>query len=125
MMVIAMTKKYHVQSKYYAPLEQVATIKTVAELFSMTWGGVRYAIDADNIAAVKDGKTWLISLPSAAEYWGVPPCPIGGNLSLFGPVTALQLGVENGHRRDTDSRAQGGMARALFVLRNGIYQQAN
>ncbi len=71
-----MTKKYRVAKKHYAVLELVATAPTVAAIWGRSYTGVIYAIDADNIAAVKCGKTWLVSLPSVAAYWGPPPCPI-------------------------------------------------
>jgi len=81
-----MTKKYRVAKKHYRVLELVATAPTVAMMWGRSYTGVIYAIDADNLAAVKCGKTWLISLPSVTAYWGPPPYP-------FGPVQPVQNAI--------------------------------
>ena len=97
-----MTKPYKVDKKYYAPLEQVATAPTVAKIWYRSYTGILYAIQAENIAAVKCGTTWLVSLPSVVEYWGLPPCPSGGLEHEKSAVTALQIGDENGYWRSAN-----------------------
>lgn len=118
-----MTKPYRVNEKYYAPLEQVATAGTVAGLWRRSYTGVLYAIDADNIAAVKCGKTWLVSLPSVAAYWGDPPSPIEYVSMPQEMVTALQERKQNGHRGSEKGGAVDSVAQQLRRLRESLFQQ--
>jgi hypothetical protein len=118
-----MTKPYRVHPKYYRSLATVATVTTVAKVWHRSRTGIHYAIDTENIAAVKCGKTWLISLPSVVAYWGLPPAPIGQENTSKNAVTALQVRSNNGHRSDDDSGAVGSVAGALHGLRDSFFQQ--
>lgn len=93
-----MTKPYRVHKKFYLPLANVATVGTVARLWQRSYTGVLYAIDADNLAARKCGKTWLISVPSVVAYWGLPTHPTAGIQSSENTGTAQQIKGGNGHR---------------------------
>ncbi len=117
-----MTKPYRVHQKYYAPLELVATVTTVAELWRRSYTGVIYAIDAENIAARKCGKTWLVSLPSVVAYWGLPPCPSEDAKHELNAVAALQLEEDNGHWSGEYSRAAGSVAASLHGLRDNFFE---
>ncbi len=118
-----MTKPYTVNKKYYAALDQVATVGTVSAVWRRSYNGVIYAIDAGNIAAVKCGKTWLVSLPSVTAYWGLPPCPIEHVSPLPAPATALQKRSKNGYRGSDNIREVGGVERALHGLRAQLLGQ--
>lgn len=61
-------------NQHYAPLRQVVTLSTAARLYCRDRSTIRYAIDAGNLAACKDGRIWLISVPSLVALWGNPPC---------------------------------------------------
>lgn len=56
----------------YAPLLAVVTMAEAARMWSRDPKTVRYAIDAGNIAAVRLGRIWLVSVPSASRAWGPP-----------------------------------------------------
>ena len=86
-----MTKPYTCPQRFYEPLQFVATVSEVAEHWHRHRTTVLYAIHAENIAAVKSGRTWLISVPSVTEFWGYPPALLGVSQSLDGPKTPLQI----------------------------------
>ena len=74
-----MTKPYTCPLHFYDPLALVATISEIAAHWQRHRNTIQYAIDAGNLAAVKSGRTWLVSLPSVAAYWGPPhPTPLPG-----------------------------------------------
>jgi hypothetical protein len=59
--------------QHYTCLKYVTTLAGAARLYKRDKKTVRYAIDAGNIAAVQDGRNWLVSIPSLIAYWGNPP----------------------------------------------------
>lgn len=99
-----MTKPYRVPKKYYLPLANVATVGTVALLWHRSYTGVLYAIDADNIAARKCGKTWLVSVPSVVAYWGLPNHPTASIQPTENTPTAKQIEGQNGYRGSQSGR---------------------
>lgn len=58
--------------KHFDDLMRVTTVPTVAELWHFDQSTVRYHCERGTLAAVKDGQTWLISLQSVVELWGIP-----------------------------------------------------
>jgi hypothetical protein len=67
------TMPHNARREHYAPLKQVATLSTVARVWKRDKKTVRYAIDAANIAAIQDGRIWIVSVPSVMAWWGAPP----------------------------------------------------
>jgi hypothetical protein len=57
---------------YFDDLMRVTTISTVARYWHYHPETVRYHCERGSLAAVKDGGTWLISLQSVVDLWGVP-----------------------------------------------------
>lgn len=63
---------HHARPSHYAPLTQVSTMAAVARRWKVDKKTVRYAIDSGNIAAVQEGRVWLVSIPSVMAFWGTP-----------------------------------------------------
>lgn len=57
--------------EHFAVLEKVTTVNEAAQLASVHRTTILYNIDAGNLAAVKIGKVWLISLESLKALY--PP----------------------------------------------------
>lgn len=57
---------------YFDDLMRVTTVPTVARYWHFSENTVRYHCERGTLAAVKDGCTWLISLQSVVDLWGVP-----------------------------------------------------
>ena len=91
-----MTKPYQCPPQHYEPLGFVTTISEAAQHWQYSRYGVRYAIDAGNLAAVQSGRTWLISVPSLVAYWGYPPALLGTSDYANGQETPLQITREGG-----------------------------
>jgi hypothetical protein len=64
---------HHARREHFAPLDQVSTLASVARRWKRDKKTVAYAIDAGNIAACRDGRIWLVSIPSVVAWWGNPP----------------------------------------------------
>lgn len=64
---------HHARRAHYAPLEQVSTVASVARRWKKDKKSVVCAIDSANIAARKDGRIWLVYIPSVVAWWGNPP----------------------------------------------------
>lgn len=60
------------ENSYYDILNRVVTVPTVCEMWGKSKTVVYYHIIKDDLAAVQDGSTWLISLDSVIAYWGKP-----------------------------------------------------
>jgi hypothetical protein len=96
-----MTKPYRVHPKYYSPLGLVTTVTEAAETWKRHRSVILYAIDAENIAAVKSGATWLISVPSLQAFWGDPPAlskPFIGSFQSGAPLQIAGKGGRNDER---------------------------
>lgn len=57
---------------YFDDLMLVTTVATVAEYWHYHPDTIRYHCERGTLAARKDGKTWLISLRSVIDLWGIP-----------------------------------------------------
>lgn len=64
---------HHARPSHYDPLKQVSTLASVARRWKRDKKTVICAIDSGNIAAQKDGRIWLVSIPSVLAWWGNPP----------------------------------------------------
>lgn len=58
---------------HYEPLEYVVTAASAARLYGVYRSTITYAIDAGNVAAVKCGGVWLVSVPSLVAWFGPIP----------------------------------------------------
>ena len=56
--------------EHYLPLKQVTTVTDAAQRWGYHPATIRYGIDAGNIAALKVGGVWLVSVPSMRAYYG-------------------------------------------------------
>lgn len=54
---------------HYMPLENVVTLAGACRMTGRSRSAIRYAIDAGNIAAVRDGRIWLIYKPSLLAWF--------------------------------------------------------
>ncbi len=61
---------HHARREHFAPLKDVSTLASVAHRWKRDKKTVSYAIDAGNIAACRDGRIWLVSIPSVLAWWG-------------------------------------------------------
>lgn len=58
--------------QHYLCLKHVTTLAGAARMYQRDANTIRYAIDTGNLAAVKDGHNWLVSIPSLKALWGEP-----------------------------------------------------
>lgn len=61
------------KTQHYSCLKDVVTLSEAARLYYRDKKTVRYAIDAENLAARQCGRNWLVSVPSLIALWGNPP----------------------------------------------------
>jgi hypothetical protein len=61
------------KANHYNCLNHVTTLAGAARMYYRDPKTVRYAIDTNNLAAVRDGRVWLVSIPSLVALWGEPP----------------------------------------------------
>ncbi|MEO0566071.1 MAG: hypothetical protein AAF125_28445 [Chloroflexota bacterium] len=59
--------------EHYTYLRHVTTVAGAARLYYVDRKTILYNIDAGNLAAFKEGGTWLVSIPSLIEWYGYPP----------------------------------------------------
>lgn len=58
----------------YAVLSEVTTVAEAARITYRHPNTIRYAIDAGNVAAVKVGRVWLVSIRSLLAWFPVKDC---------------------------------------------------
>jgi hypothetical protein len=58
--------------EHYKHLNYVTTASEAARMYNRDIKTVLYAIDTGNIAALKVGGTWLVSVASLMDFWGSP-----------------------------------------------------
>lgn len=59
----------HANPKHYADLERVVTLAEAARMTYHAPFVIRYNIDSGNIAAVKCGHIWLVSVQSLTDWF--------------------------------------------------------
>jgi len=57
------------RKEHFEQLAHVTTITVICDLFHITRNSVINAIVTDQIAASKEGTTWLVNFNSALEYY--------------------------------------------------------
>jgi hypothetical protein len=62
--------------QHFETLKQVVTMAEAARLVYRDCKSIRYAIDAGNVAAVRCGRIWLVSVPSLLANF-----PVSGEIS--------------------------------------------
>jgi len=77
--------------KMYGPLAYVTTVSEAAHVWGYHRTTIQRAIDFGYVAAIKSGRTWLISVPSLVAHFGHPPTPKSDNPNLVKPGTATQI----------------------------------
>jgi len=58
--------------EHFTYLKFVTTVAGACRMYDKPRRTIQYAIDTGNIAALKDGGVWLISIPSLVARWGWP-----------------------------------------------------
>lgn len=77
------------RDQYFSDLQRVTTVPEAAELWGIKQPTVMYHIMKDNVAATQIGRTWIISLASAIDFWGTPV-----NLPSCDPPSPIDALVE-------------------------------
>ena len=58
------------QPDHFTVFEQITTVQDAAQRWGYHESTIRYAINTGNIAAVKIGRDWIVSIPSMRAYYG-------------------------------------------------------
>lgn len=56
----------------YLSIKDAITMAEAQRLWGKRYNTLRYAIDANNIAAKQVGRAWIVSYTSARRRWGEP-----------------------------------------------------
>jgi hypothetical protein len=57
--------------EHFEECERVLTLAEAARVYFISANSLTYAIDAGNIAAVKQGRIWILSVRSLNQYFGI------------------------------------------------------
>lgn len=77
---------FKARQKHFNDLMRVTTVSSVAEYWGVAKNTVVYHILRENIAAVKDGGIWIVSIQSVIDLWGMPT-----NMPSCDPPTAIDI----------------------------------